>query len=140
MRPFALPASAALLAAALLTGCVQTPAETARQAQDVAAQQADLQKALAGLVPGDTQSCLSNFQSTNLKAYGKTLIYRVSDGLKYRNDTAGGCENVARGDILVTISNGGQLCQGDIARTVQPVANITTGGCALGAFVKYSKP
>ena len=131
---------AAIVATATLAGCAQTPAETARQAQEMAAQQAALQKELAGLVPGESQSCLSNFQSTNLKNYGKTLIYRVSDGLKYRNDTAGGCEGIARGDILVTISNGGRLCRGDIGRTVQPVANITTGGCALGSFVKYSKP
>ena len=52
------------------------------------------------------------------RAYGSTLVYKMTNGEAYRNDTAGGCEGQARGDVLITRSNTGQLCQGDIATTV----------------------
>ena len=136
MRQIVLP----LLAAVTLAACARTPAETARAQQGMAAEQAGLEKELAGLVPGEHPTCLNNLAHYSLKAYGPTLIYRVSDRLKYRNDTAGGCENVARGDILVTVSNEGRVCQGDIARTVEPGSRIPTGNCGLRTFTKYTRP
>ena len=102
--------------------------------------QADLDKALAGLTPGAPLSCVPlTYSMLATKAYGRTLIYRQGNGTAYRNDTAGGCEGAARGDILVSIQHEGRPCSGDIIRTVDPYARTTTGSCALGQFVPYQK-
>ena len=127
------------LAALALTGCTMTPAETARAQADAAADRDALGQQLAGLRPVHTDDCMSNFQTSSLKAYGSTLVYKVSNNLIYVNDTTGGCEAIARGDYLVTKSNFGRLCRGDIGRTFQPGSSIPTGSCGLGSFTAYRK-
>jgi hypothetical protein len=136
MRSLVLSLSVAALA---LNGCALTPAETARAADERAATQANLGKALAGLAPAETRDCLDQYQSSSLKAYGSTLVYRVSSKLSYVNETGGGCEGVERGDILVTKSTSGRLCRGDIGTTVQPGSRMPSGSCALGSFVTWRK-
>ena len=73
------------------------------------------------------------------EAHGSTILYVVSSRRIYANQTTGGCEAMERGDYLVTVSNEGRLCRGDIGRTFQPQVRIPTGSCALGAFVPYSR-
>lgn len=128
-----------LLAMALVAGCTQTPQEriATQQANAVAADK--LAKALAGLTPGQSSSCMPRFSNTQVQAFGPTIVYTVSRGLKYRTDTAGGCERVGRGDILVTRSPIGQLCQGDIATTIDQGSRTFSGSCSFGPFVRYSK-
>lgn len=102
--------------------------------------QAGLDRALAGLTPGPATSCIPMSRpNLSTRAYGATLLYKMGNGEVFRNDTAGGCENAARGDILVTVEYEGRPCQGDIIRTVDPVIKTTTGSCALGAFIPYRK-
>ena len=101
-----------------------------------------LAAALNGLVPdGKPADCLEQYRTSpaQIQAYGGTILYKVSRGLIYRNDTGGGCENIASGDIFVTRSNSGRLCRGDIGRTVSPGTRAPTGSCALGSFVAYRK-
>lgn len=121
-----------------LAGCTPGPREQARLAQDTAAAQADLDRELAGLKPGATTDCIPNFR-TNLSttAYGPTILYRVSRGLVYRTDTAGGCEGVGHGDILVTRQYQGRACRGDIGVTIDNASRFQTGSCSLGAFTEY---
>ena len=133
------PLLPALAAVTALTACMQTPAETARAVQAAAATQSSLDETLAGLTPGASSTCLPTRASTQVAAYGPTLVYTVSPRLKYRSDTAGGCEQVARGDILVTRSNEGRLCQGDIAQTLDQASRFPSGSCAIGAFVEYRR-
>jgi hypothetical protein len=125
---------------AALAACAQTPAETAAALKATAATQMALDKELAGLVPGKPMSCISQFGSLQVKGYGSTIVYRASDNLKYRSDTAGGCGRVGNGDVLVTRSYSGQLCAGDIAQTIDPVARFPTGSCSFAQFVPYRKP
>ncbi len=127
------------LAALALTGCAMTPAETARAQAAAEADRVALGQQLAGLRPAETSDCMSNFQNSSLKAYGPTLVYRVSNGLMYVNETSGGCEAVERGDILVTKSPEGRLCRGDIGRTVSQGSRIPSGSCSLGSFTAYRK-
>lgn len=127
------------LAALALTGCAMTPAETARAQAAAKADRDALGQQLAGLHATGTSDCMSNFNSSSLKAYGSTLVYRVSNSLIYVNETTGGCEAIARGDYLVTRSNSGRVCRGDIGRTFMPTSNIPTGSCALGSFTTYRK-
>ena len=126
-------------AAAALGACTQTQAETAEAVQAQAVTQAELDKELAGLVPGKPQACIDQFRSQQVKAYGPSIVYQVSSGLEYRSDTAGGCERVGRGDILVTRSYSGRLCRGDIAQTIDPVSRFPTGSCSFAEFVPYRK-
>ncbi|WP_299424384.1 hypothetical protein [Sphingomonas bacterium] len=127
------------IAALALTGCAMSPAETARAESDAAASRAALGQQLAGLHATSTSDCMTNYGSSSLKAYGSTLVYSVSKSLVYVNDTTGGCENVERGDILVTRSISGQLCRGDIGQTVTPGSRVPSGSCALGSFTTYRK-
>ncbi|TPG13053.1 hypothetical protein [Sphingomonas oligophenolica] len=130
-----------LLAAATLSACTQTPAESARAIQDAAATQLALDKELAGLVPtGNRLTCLPPLPSAHVEGYGSTLVYSVSSRQKYRTETGGGCEGVGRGDILVTTSNGGRTCQGDISQTIDRTSRFPTGSCAFGPFVEYRRP
>jgi len=125
---------------AMVGGCAQTPAQSARAAQAAAAAQEALGKELAGLQPRGEMTCLPPLPSTRVEAYGSTLVYVASPRLKYVSPTNGGCESIARDDILVTRSNGGRTCQGDISQTVDRTSRMPTGGCALGRFTEYRKP
>ena len=111
-------------------------------AADRAPRQSDeerLAAALKGLVPDKPMDCLIDRQPSQIEAYGPTILYRVSKNLVYRNDTGGGCEHIASGDILVTTSISGRLCRGDIGRTVSP-SRFPTGSCSLGSFTAYRRP
>ncbi len=129
-------ATACALAAA---GCAQTPQQRVATQEANAAAADKLEQELAGLTPGKSSACMPRFPTTQVKAFGPTIVYTVSRGLKYRSDTAGGCERVGRGDILITRSPIGQLCQGDIATTVDSASRTFSGSCSFGPFVRYSK-
>ena len=126
-----------------LAGCASTPASRAAAAQQATDDQVGLRKELAGLVPAERgESCLNSIDLRNAQAirnYGPTIVYSLSRSVKYVTTTSGGCDNLDR-DILVTVSNSGQLCRGDIARTVDRVARFQTGSCSFGDFVRYRRP
>ena len=129
-----------LVPLAALAACAQTPAQTAAAAQAGAAAQVELDKELAGLVPGAPRNCIDPRWSRQVKSYGGTILYSDIGSTKYRGDTGGGCERIGRGDVLVTRTSTGQLCRGDIARTIDPVSRFQTGSCSFAAFVPYRKP
>lgn len=131
MRPLL---AATCLFSAMLAGCAPDNRPMSAESK------AGFDKALAGLVPGKPTSCMPPLISTNSsKVYGKVLIYKLSGGDVYRNDTSGGCEG-SGDDILVIREPEGRQCSGDIVRTVDRTTQFTTGSCALGQFTRYSKP
>ncbi|WP_132909736.1 hypothetical protein [Sphingomonas sp. BK235] len=100
--------------------------------------EAEYQRLIAGKTAGKPQDCIdTRFTNPQLSAAGTKLIYRVSNKLVYVSETGGGCENVRRGDTLVTRQFQTRLCRGDIAQTIDLPARIPSGSCALGAFVPY---
>ena len=129
-----------LLVLTLVAGCAATPKQRA-QAQAEQTRRADkLAARLAGYTPGRPQDCLTNLPGDRpSETYGSTILYVQGPRLVYRNDTTGGCESMERGDYIVTISNSGRLCRGDIGQTFEPVSRVPTGSCALGAFIPYRK-
>ncbi|KQO07043.1 hypothetical protein ASF09_12385 [Sphingomonas sp. Leaf242] len=129
-----------MLPAVVLGACTQTQAEVERAQVRDSEVQAKLAKELAGLVPGKPETCISQFPQKQSSGYGATILYRVNSGLVYRSDTVGGCEGIARGDILVTRTPTGQLCRGDIAQTFDQASRFPTGSCSFGAFIPYRKP
>ena len=138
MRMLVLPLL--LLPAVMLGACTQTQADVERAQVRKADVQEKLAKELAGLVPGKPETCISQFPQKQSAGYGATILYRVNNGMVYRSDTYGGCEGIARGDILVTRTPSGQLCRGDIAQTFDRTSRFPTGSCSFGDFVPYRKP
>jgi len=127
------------LAALLLVGCATTPAQQARADAEQARTDAKLAKALAGLEPGQPQSCIRPGQQ-DLKIFGDKLLYRESGRRMYLNQTSGGCFGLKRDDIVVTRSYSGQLCRGDIVRTIDRTSRFPSGTCSFGDFVPYTRP
>lgn len=129
-----------LLPAVSLGACTQTQADVERAQVRKADVREKLAKELAGLVPGKPETCINQFPQKQSSGYGATILYRVNNGLVYRSDTAGGCEGIARGDILVTRTPSTQLCRGDIAQTFDQASRFPTGSCSFGDFIPYRKP
>ena len=132
-----------VMVAMLVAGCAATPAELAQQRSAVAAQHARVERELAGLTPEAPTTCLDLglVRDRSSEIYGNTLLYRLSSGLVYRNDTTGGCETAgtSRDDVVVTRTPSTQLCRGDIVETFDRVTHIPTGSCSLGDFVLYRR-
>lgn len=105
-----------------------------------ASDQAKLAKALAGLTPGKPLSCVPlAYPTLNTQSIGRALLYKRDRNTIYVNQTNGGCEGAANNDILVQVEHEGRPCQGDIIRTVDNATHMTTGSCALGQFVPYTR-
>lgn len=130
---FALP-----MAAVLLTACAATPAQIAAEQADQARTQAKLERRLAGYSPTGTTDCIRPVNA-NVDIFGDTLVYRDSGARLYKTVTTGGCFGLRREDIIVTRSFNGQLCRGDIVRTVDRTSGFPSGACAFGDFVTYKK-
>lgn len=130
--------AALVLAVLPLAACATGPQEPPKLTEK---QTMALEKELAGLVPGEKQSCISRFPQADMRAISdEVLLYRVSSRLIYKNELIGSCNGISRGDILVTKSFGSQLCRGDIAHVLSPTSRMLTGACALGDFIPYRKP
>lgn len=128
------------LTACSLASCALTPAERQQAADQAVTTQVALDRQVAGLTADKPTDCMDNIrQQSQTIGYGSTILYKVSRNLIYRTDTSGGCEGIARGDALITVTPSDRFCRGDIARTVDLVSRIPTGSCALGSFVKYHK-
>jgi hypothetical protein len=138
MRRLLVSASALLFVT--LTGCAATPEQQSRMAAERARDDAKIAVALKGLVPGQPRTCISPIDATSTEVHGDTILYKTGRRLIYRNDTNGGCFGLGRDDIIVTISNGGQLCRGDSVRTIDRTTRMPSGACSFGDFVPYSRP
>ena len=104
-------------------------------------QAAQLDKALAGKVAGEKQSCINREPQTNLTVISNNvLLYRVSRKLVYKNELIGSCNGLTYGDIMIVRSFGSQLCRGDFTTTASPQTGMISGSCALGDFIPYRAP
>lgn len=104
-------------------------------------QTAELEKALAGKVAGEPQTCLNRRPQTNLTVISNNIVlYRVNRNLVYKNELIGSCSGLASGDTLIVRSFSSQLCRGDFATTANLQSGVQTGACALGDFVPYRTP
>lgn len=132
-----------LMLSLALAGCAETPKQEAARAAETDRTRADLDRELAGLVPGPAKSCLQSWERDQVKAFGDTLVYRARGGgrnsTRYVTQTTG-CRGVGDDSILVTRTPTTQLCRGDIATTVDRTSRFPTGGCSFGDFVPYSRP
>lgn len=124
---------------AFVAGCADTP-PTQSQLRAQARDAAKLEETLAGYTPGKPVNCVDNRDLRGPEAYGETtLLFRASRKLIWRTETSGSCDDIKRGDALITHQYSSRLCQGDIARTADLRAGFQTGSCVIGEFVPYRK-
>jgi len=135
MYRFILPALLLLGGASALSA--DTKGYEARQA---AQDKVELDKQLAGLVPGRPQNCIDTFRYRRTSRVGNTILYKNGRNDIMRNDTGVGCFGLRRGDAFVATTVGTRFCRGDIVRTVDLLTNVSNGACAFGDFVPYRKP
>lgn len=87
---------------------------------------------------GEPRSCIPSQQIRATYYVGdRTILYRVSSNLIYRNDPPGGCPGLNSSSALITQTPTTQLCRGDIARVRDFGLGFSSGSCALGDFVPY---
>lgn len=98
-----------------------------------------LDQALAGYVAGKPENCLPQTRTPSSDAYGRTVVYRYSGKLLYRNDMGPGCEGLGRGDVMVASTPIGRFCRGDIVQLLDRTSRFPTGSCAFGDFIPYRK-
>ena len=127
----------AIIPIVLLGGIASAATPLASPASEPAT--GDLDRALTGLSPGKPQDCIRQLDARSSRIYGNTVLFRVSSGLTYRNDTRGGCTNSGFQTAFQTSTTSNRLCAGDVGRTFDPTAGILTGSCTLGPFVPYRK-
>lgn len=119
----------------LIAGCTTTAAAEQSDARD----RARLEKALAGLTPGEPVQCLRRDQYNEIRTFNGTILYVAGRNRLWRNDVVGNCPGLRRGDIVVTRSFGSQICDRDIVQTRAPTGGFMSGSCSLGKFTPYTR-
>lgn len=117
----------------LLAGCTTTAEQS--DARD----RARLEKALAGLTPGEPMRCLRHEQVNQIRTFDGTILYVAGRNRLWRNDVVGNCAGLRRGDIVVSKTFGSQYCEGDIIQTRSPTGGFPSGSCSLGRFTPYTR-
>lgn len=124
----------AFLGLSACSGPAREPVRTARA-------ETRLTEALAGLVPGEPQRCLSQFRRNEQEIVDRgTILYRQGRDLVYRNDPLGGCGSLDPTRTLVVTSFNGDYCRGDIVRVLDPSTGTIVGSCSFSDFVPYTRP
>jgi hypothetical protein len=113
-----------------------------RPTQMTADDETKLSAALTGFEPaGPPVSCVNERDLRGNHSIGESAI--VFEGLSsstlWVNRPAGGCPSLNGGRALVTHTTTSQLCRGDIANVIDPVAHISYGSCGLGDFTPYRR-
>jgi hypothetical protein len=119
----------------LLAGCAATAGTEQSDARD----RARLDKALAGLIPGEPVRCLRRDQYNEIRTFDGTILYVAGRKRLWRNDVVGSCPGLRRGDIVVSRSFGSQACDRDIIQTRAPTGGFMSGSCSLGKFMPYTR-
>lgn len=127
---------ALLLATAILAGCTGTAAEPVRTAR-AESRAADL---LRGKVAGATRACIP-LRSANRQTIidERTILYRVSSTLVYRNELPG-CPGLDDRSTLIHRTTLPSLCSGEIFEYRDAGTGFTQGSCTFGEFTEYRTP
>ena len=128
---------AAIAAIAVLTACSTAPSEQTRSPRAAK----DLADALAGRAAGPAERCIPTYRNTKVQVIDNWTILYDQGSTIYVQNPPGGCPGLRSGDTLVTRQIGtAQLCEGEIAHTVDLTSGVQGGGCVFGPFVPYTRP
>jgi hypothetical protein len=124
------------IAKILLLGASLIAAPAVAAPRDTPEQQ--LEKLLAGRVPGKPVDCIPLSSNSSQIIEGKAIVYRVG-GKLYVNEPRSGAESLDDDDILVTKVFGSQLCSIDTVNLVDRSSRFPHGFVSLGKFVPWTK-
>ena len=112
------------------------PARTSPQERG----QADLDKQLAGLVPGNPVDCVNLGRIDGSNIVDRTaIVYRGLGGTLWVNRPRN-ADMLREDDVLVQFIYGSQLCKLDDIKLLDRVSRMERGFVGLGEFVPYTKP
>ncbi len=100
---------------------------------------AKIEKALAGLVPGKAQSCITPSLSGGSTRHGDTLLIKDRSGVMYVSNFAAGCAPRHDGDAMISRRPSTQVCRGDIVEFKDLTSGSFGGACAYGSFTPYRR-
>lgn len=122
----------ALAATAALSGAVMLEAKPKLTPQQ------ELDKLLEGREAGKPVNCISQWETRDMRVIDKTALVYGSGNVIYVNRPKN-ADSLDDDEILVTKTNGSQLCDLDIVHTVDQSGHFTTGFVSLGEFVPYRR-
>lgn len=97
-----------------------------------------MEKALAGRVAGSPVRCISLSSVTSSQIIGKEgIIYQVG-GRMFLNRPQSGADRLRDWDVLLTRSNGTQLCRADTVDLIDQGSRAVRSFVVLGDFVPYT--
>ena len=100
----------------------------------------DLDRALAGRVPGKPETCLSNNRISTPRVIGNRILLYQDGARVWRNDLPDACPGLNSDALIVTEVFGGQLCRNDQFYTLQRGGGGIAGPrCRLGNFVPWDR-
>lgn len=124
----------------MMAACTPTAGQLQARADADAVTRAALDRELAGLVPGQPQSCVEQTRLRGSRTFGDTIVYNESGPVRYVSRTNGRCGLSGNQGLLVTSTPSTSLCRGDIARVVDRASRQQIGACSFGDFTPYSRP
>lgn len=122
----------ALAATAALSGAVMLEAKPKLTPQQ------ELDKLLEGREAGKPVNCISQWETRDMRVIDKTALVYGWGNVIYVNRPKN-ADSLDDDEILVTKTNGSQLCDLDIVHTVDRSGHFTTGFVSLGEFVPYRR-
>lgn len=97
-----------------------------------------LAKMLEGREAGEPVSCITMYDSHNLRVIDKTALVYKTGGTIYVNRPHDP-KSLDSHDVLVIKRTGSQLCRQDIINTADQTTGMYSGAVFLGDFVPYKK-
>lgn len=128
----------ALLASSLmLAGCAGSSAEPVRTAKS----ENQMTRLLAGKTAGKTRSCIP-LRSADRQTIidERTILYRASSKLVYRNDLPVSCAGLDDRSTLIHRTTLPSICSGEIFEYQDAGTGFTRGSCSFGEFTEYRTP
>jgi len=120
---------------------IAAAATAASCSRPVMPEHSDLAQAIAGRVAGPPQTCISTNAAENLRVLDPQTVANGSGRTVYVSRLAAACPALSQfNTIIVEGSTGGQYCQADRVRGLEPGTSIPGPSCNLGAWVPYRLP
>lgn len=128
-----------MIRTALAVALIAATAYAAPAARRDLSDDARLEQALQGRVPGTPRSCIDPSPSDGASHFGNTVLLKDRAGVLYRTRFDGGCR-ASPWDVLVSWRPTTQLCRGDIIEIRDPASGFTRGACSYTDFTPYRRP
>ena len=111
-------------------------------AQNSLYEQRELAAELAGMIPGQPQTCLPGIRVNEMRAVGEHTILVRDGATLYRSETSGGCGAARRAGATLVVRKVGTstTCRGDLAQVMDLQTGAFYGSCTFGNFVPYRRP